>query len=44
MPNPSKDRFAGRLRDLELNRPLSLLLHDNRASGYSIAVRNIVDT
>src|ERR1700693_4216062 len=44
MPNPSKDRFAGRLRDLELHRPLSLLLHDNRASGDSIAVRNIADT
>ena len=44
MPNPREDRFACRLRDFELNRPLRFLLHDDRARGDSIAVSDIAHT
>jgi hypothetical protein len=43
MSNPSEDRFASRLGDFELHRPLSFLLHDNRARRDSIAVGDITD-
>src|ERR1700690_3519584 len=44
VPNPSEERFSGRLRNLELNRSLGLLLHDDRARGDSITVCDIADT
>jgi hypothetical protein len=43
MTNPGEDRFAGRLRDLKLNRPLGLLLHDDRARSDPITVGDITD-
>jgi hypothetical protein len=42
--NPSEDRIAGRLGDLKLHRSLGFLLHDNRARGNPVAVRDISDT
>lgn len=41
MSNPGEDGLAGRLRNLELNRTLGLLLHDNRARRDPIAVRDV---
>jgi hypothetical protein len=38
MPVPILDGLACRWRDLELHRPLSLLLHNNRPSGNVIAM------
>jgi hypothetical protein len=39
--NPHQDRFAGRLGDFKLDRPLGFLLHDDGARGDAIAVGNI---
>src|SRR5271169_2088283 len=43
VPDPGEDRFSGRLRDFELNRPLCFLLHDDRARGDSIPMSEIAD-
>jgi len=43
MTNPGEDRFAGRLRDLKLNRPLGFLLHGDRARSDPITVGDITD-
>src|SRR6266446_6150271 len=40
---PGEDRFSGELSDFELNRPLCLLLHDDRARGDSIAMSDIAN-
>src|ERR1700716_3307532 len=41
--DPSRDRIARLLGDLKLHRPLSLLLHNNRARGYMTALDHVVD-
>jgi len=41
--DPGCDRVSRLLSDLELDRPLGLLLHDNRTRGDSTSVNDIVD-
>ena len=41
--DPSCDRVPRLLSDLKLDRPLGLLLHDNRAGGDSTSADHIVD-
>ncbi len=40
-PNPVRDRLAGLLGDLELNRLSRLLLHHHRAGCHPVALRDI---
>ena len=44
MPNPSEDRFAGGLSDLELDGALCLLLHDDGSCCDPLTVGDIADT
>jgi hypothetical protein len=44
VPNPREDRLSGQLCYFELNRPLSLLLHNDGARRDSITVRDIPHT
>jgi hypothetical protein len=41
--DPSRDRLARLLGDLELHGPLRLLLHNNRASGDMTPLKHIVN-
>jgi hypothetical protein len=41
--NPCPDTVAGLLCDLELDRPLSFLLHDRRSAGDSVPVANVAN-
>ena len=42
--DPGTDRVPRLFGDLELHRPLGLLLHDNRAGGDMTALDHVVDT
>ena len=42
--DPCQDRFASLLRDLELQRPLCLLLHDHGASRNALAMADVADS
>lgn len=42
--DPGKHRLPGLLRDLELNGPTGLTLHDNRAVKDASSLRDVLDT
>jgi hypothetical protein len=43
LPDPRLHRFAGSRRDLELDRPLRLLLQDGRPAGDPVTEADIAD-